>query len=115
MDAMTLMILMGIVGGAMAIGAPLVLISLASFIYIWTHMYPWLKMVGKWGAKPANFVAMLALFFICLVIILVLTFLVHPIFLIFILPALIILFPVGLAVIVWIVRVIKWIFGNRCL
>ena len=65
MDALTIMLLLGIAVVAIAIGTPIVLIALAAFIYAWTHMYPWLKMVGKWGARPANFVALLVFFMIC--------------------------------------------------
>ena len=110
MDAMTLMLLLGLEVVGMAIAAPIMLITLAAFIYVWMHMYPWLKMVGKWGARPANFVALIVFFLICFCIDLVLAFLIHPLFLIFILPALIILFPLYLAVFVVIVRIIKWVF-----
>ena len=110
MDPMLIMVILGLVAGVIAIATPFVLITLAAFIYCWTHMYPWLKMVGKWGARPANFVALIIFFLICLFIVLALAFLIHPLFLILIIPALIILFPVGLAVIVLIIRLIKWIF-----
>ncbi len=110
MDPMTLMILLGLAAVAIAIGAPIVLITLSAFIYAWTHMYPWLKMVGKWGARPANLVALLVFFLVCFFVILVLAVLIHPLAFILLLPALIILFPVYLAVIVLIVRIIKWMF-----
>ena len=65
MDPLMLMMLLGMVIGVMAIATPFVLITLAAFIYVWTHMYPWLKMVGKWGARPANFVALIVFFLVC--------------------------------------------------
>ena len=110
MDAMTILILLGLVGGAIALATPFVLITLAALIYVWTNSYPWLKMVGKWGARPANFITMLALFAVAFIIVLALAFIVHPLMLVLALPLFIILFPVGLAVIVWVIRVIKWIF-----
>jgi uncharacterized protein YjbJ (UPF0337 family) len=66
--------------------------------------------VGKWGARPANFVALLVFFYLWFFIDLVLAFLFHPLFLVFVLPALIILFPVYLAVFVFVARIIKWVF-----
>jgi hypothetical protein len=110
MDSTTILILILFLGALMAIAAPFILITLAAFIYVWTHSYPWLKMVGKWAARPANFVALLTIFMLVFVIILALVVLIHPIMLILLIPALIILFPVDLAIIVWIVRVIKFIF-----
>ena len=110
MDAFTIVVLLGNVVAAMVIGAPIALITIAAFIYVWINMYPWLKMVGKWGARPANFVALIVFFLFCFFIDIVLAFLIHPLFLVFILPALIILFPVYLAVFVVIVRIIKWVF-----
>ncbi len=109
-DPMMIMLLLGTVIAVMAIATPFVLITLAAFIYVWINMYPWLKMVGKWGARPANFVALVVFFYLCVFFYLVLAFLIHPLFLVFILPALIILFPVYLAVFVFIVRIIKWVF-----
>ena len=110
MTAGDLFLLVLIVFGAMVLGAPIALITLAAGIYAWTHAYPWLKMVGKWAAKPANFVALLAVFILVFLIVLALVVLIHPVMLILLLPALIILFPVDLAIIVWIVRVVKFLF-----
>jgi len=110
MDTTTILLLIAFVGALMAIATPFIFITLAAFIYVWTHSYPWLKMVGKWAAKPANFVALLAVFILVFLIVLALVVLIHPVMLILLLPALIILFPVDLAIIVWIVRVVKFIF-----
>ncbi len=112
MDATTVMLLILLLGAMMAIAAPFVLITMAAFIYVWTHSYPWLKMVGKWAARPANFIALLAIFMLIFVIVLALVVLINPIMLILLLPALIILFPVDLAVIVWTVRVVKFVFAK---
>jgi len=110
MDTTTVLLLILFLGAMMAIATPFILITLAAFIYVWTHSYPWLKMVGKWAARPANFIALLAIYMIIFVIVLILVVLVHPIMLIFLLPALLILFPVDLAVIVWMIRVMKFLF-----
>jgi hypothetical protein len=110
MDATTLLLLLVIVGAAIAIGAPIMLITLAAGIYAWTHAYPWLKMVGKWAASPANFIALVTVAILLFVVIAILSALVNPLVLLLIIIPLIILFPVGLAVIVWIARLIKFVF-----
>jgi len=112
MDATTLMLLLALAIGGMAFAAPFVFITLAAFIYFWIHAYPWLKMVGKWAAKPANFIALITIFMLIFLFIVLLAFLIHPILLILLLPALIILLPVYLAIIVWEIRLIKWTFGR---
>ena len=111
MDAMTLMILIGLMMAGVAIALPFVLFTFACFIYVWTNAYPWLKMVGKWGARPANFITLIIVFLLGIFVVLVLVFLVHPLMLVLALPLFIILFPVQLAVIVWMVRVVKFLFG----
>lgn len=110
MDAMTVMLMIGLLIGGIALAMPIILITLAAFIYVWSHSYPWLKMVGKWAAKPANFITLLFVFLFVFFIIVILVVLVHPLMLLLIIPALIILIPVDLAIIVWLVRVIKWVF-----
>ncbi|MFC1847822.1 hypothetical protein ACFLXV_00720 [Chloroflexota bacterium] len=110
MDATTLLLLLLLVMAAMAIGAPIVLITMAAFIYVWINAYPWLKMVGKWAAKPANFIALITIFMLTFFIIIILALIIHPIFLILILFVLPILYPVELAIIVWMIRLVKWFF-----
>jgi hypothetical protein len=112
MDPTFLMLVLLMLGAGMAIAAPIVFITLAAFIYVWTHAYPWLKMVGKWAAKPANFIALLAVWTVIFVFVMALAILVHPFMFLLILPALIILFPVYLAVAVWVVRLIKFVFSR---
>ena len=110
MDATTTMLLLLVVGGAVALGAPIALITLAAGIYAWSHAYPWLKMVGKWAASPANFVALVTVAIILFLVIALLAALVHPLVLLLVFIPLIVLFPVMLAVVVWIARLIKFIF-----
>jgi hypothetical protein len=108
-----MLIILLLVAGAvitMPITMPLVFVTLAAFIYVWTMSYPWLKMVGKWAAKPAHFVTLGVIFIVFFFIVVVMAVLIHPLMLVFALPVLIILFPIELAVIVWLVRVVKWVF-----
>jgi len=96
--------------GVTAMAMPFVFITLAAFVYVWLHAYPWLKMVGKWAARPANFVSLLAVFMTIFMIVMVMAILIHPMMFLLVLPAFYILFPVYLAVIVWEVRVVKFTF-----
>ena len=99
------------------------LVFLALFIYVWTHIYPWLKMVGKWGARPVNLLSLLlaaGILFFGLIFIWgflrplgappMLGLLLIAISLLMIGLLAIIMFPVYLALIVWIIRFIKWTF-----
>jgi hypothetical protein len=123
MDPLMILMILGVLIGGAAIALPFILITLAAFIYVWTHMYPWLKMVGKWGARPANFIGLLsisALLFLLIVVVLVVLNPTRLEGILVIIPILIILFlllcifivmiPVYLAVIVFIIRFIKWFF-----
>lgn len=64
-----------LVFGALVIGGAVVgffgLIALAAFIYIWTHSYPWLKMVGKWAARPLNLLSLILAAVLLLVVVLI--------------------------------------------
>ncbi len=110
MDATTILLLIALLLVGTAIAMPFIFITLAAFIYVWVHAYPWLKMVGKWAARPANFISLLTVFMLAFVTLLALAVLVHPFMLVFLLPALIILFPVYLAVTVWMIRLVKFTF-----
>jgi len=59
-DPLTLLLLGAAVVGGAVMGF-FGLIALAAFIYIWTHAYPWLKMVGKWAARPLNIFSLVIL------------------------------------------------------
>ena len=110
MDATTLLLLLLLLMAVMAIGAPIVLFTMACFIYVWINAYPWLKMVGKWAARPANFITLISVFMLSFFMIVVLALIIHPIFLALIMGILPILYPVYLAIIVWMIRLIKWLF-----
>lgn len=118
--------LLGIVLVAMLILLPFGLVWLALFIYIWTHAYPWLKMVGKFAARPVNLFPLLILYLLLWVELgALLAWLVSQldapnlltIFLfLFILALIFIVFVVFILVwlgeVVWIVRLIKWLFAR---
>lgn len=125
-DPLTLMLL-----GAIVMMVPIIgffgLVFAALFIYVWTHLYPWLKMVGKFAARPANFFSLLILevllfvVFIGMVVLLfgqltasptLLTFFLILVVFAMIPIVLIVYFLVWLGLVVWIVRIIKWLFTH---
>ena len=125
-DPLTLMLL-----GMVVMMVPIViffgLVFAALFIYVWTHSYPWLKMVGKFAARPANFFSLLilaVLLFVAFigVAILLMNQLAEPLNLltVFLFLLVLVLIPilfvvfilVGLGIVVWIARLIKWLFAH---
>jgi len=129
MDIDTLIVLMTL--ASVVIGGAVVgffgVIFLAAFVYVWTHSYPWLKMVGKFAARPANFFSfiilavLLEVVFIAAVYVLLTQLTASPnlptffvLLLVFaMIPVLVIVFIlVELGLVVWIVRLIKWLFAR---
>ena len=125
MDPLILVIL-GVVLLAMLIALPFAVVWLAFFIYVWTNAYPWLKMVGKFAARPANLFPLLILYLLLwmelgailswlvsqleapnLLTIFLLLFILALIFIVFVVFIL-----VWLGEVVWIVRLIKWLFAR---
>ena len=119
-----IVILLGIVLVAMLIILPFGLVWLAFFIYVWTHAYPWLKMVGKFAARPVNLFSLLILYLLLWVELgALLAWLISQLdspnlltifLLLFVLALILIVFVVFILVwlgfVVWIVRLIKWLF-----
>ncbi len=125
-STIVLMVLAAMMIGGMVAGF-FVLIALAAFTYVWTQSYPWLKMVGKFVARPANFFSLGILYVLLLVAFIVaviavfaqlsasptmLTYLLLLLVLALIPVLLIIYILVALGLVVWIVRVVKWLFAH---
>lgn len=125
MDSLTL-IIVGLVLMALPIVLFFVLVWLALFIFVWTHSYPWLKMVGKFAARPANLFSLLILYLLLwvelgallswlvsqlaapdLLTIFLLLFIVALIFIVFV-----VFIIVWLGEVVWIARLIKWLYAR---
>ena len=109
--------------GAMVMGAFFVLAWLALFIYVWTSTYPWLKMVGKFAAKPLNLASLVLLYVLLLaalvgVVILFMgssgwtAFLLFLLLLLLLVPLFIVYVLLLLAIVVWIVRLIKGLYAR---
>jgi heme/copper-type cytochrome/quinol oxidase subunit 2 len=69
-DPFTLLLFVGLVIGGAVVGF-FGLIALAAFLYVWSQAYPWLKMVGKWAARPLNLLSLVLAAVLLLVVVLV--------------------------------------------
>ena len=123
MDLTTVLVIVLIVGAVMVLAIFIGIIPLAAFIYVWTNLYPWLKMVGKFAARPFN-LASLGLIYVLLlaalagVVILLMNssgfmnMLLILLLLLLLVPLYIIYLLLYLALVVWIVRLYKWVFAT---
>ena len=103
--------ILGAVFAALLIGGFLGLFGLAAFVYVWTHIYPWLKSVGKLAAKPENFFPLLILAVLLIVVILIGALVLHlTLLLLLIVIPLVLFIPLDLGIIVWLVRLVQWLF-----
>jgi hypothetical protein len=113
MENLMLLAVMGGVLAALVIGAFVGLIVLALLTYVVSHVYPWLKRLAKLCAKPENLLSFLILAIVLIILVLILFMLLRSILIliliIFVLPLFI---PVDLGLIVWIVRLIKWLYAH---
>lgn len=114
MDIFTLLLL-GLLVAALPIIAFFALLFLALLIYVISHAYPWLRNIAVWAAKPENLFSLLTLAII-LIIVGVLAFAalggIMGIFFGFmlILIAIFLFIPVGLGILVWIIRLVRWVY-----
>jgi len=110
MDIVTL-ILLGTVIVALALGAFFGLIFLDLLIYAINHLYPWLRKIAVWAAQPRNLFSLLVLAGGVIILIVFGAVLLHSILLliliIFILP---LFFPIGLGILVWVIKLIRWLY-----
>jgi len=110
MDIMTLTIL-GAVLGVLIIGGFFYIIILALCVYIWTHIYPWLRTVSELAAKPENFLSLAILAVLLIVVILIGALFFHfTLLLLLIVYPLVMFLPLYLGIIVWIIRLVLWLF-----
>ena len=123
MDVTTVLLIILIVGAAMVLAIFIGIFPLAAFIYVWTHLYPWLKMTGKFAARPFNLASLVLIYVLLLavlagvVILLVnssgfMNVLLILLLLLLLVPLYIIYLLLYLALVVWIVRLYKWVFAT---
>ncbi len=110
------LMMLAVVGGALAamvIGAFIGLIVLALLTYVVSHVYPWLKRLAKLCAKPENLLSFLILAVVLIILVIILFFLVRNILVLLLIVLPLPLFiPVDLGLIVWIIRLIKWLYAH---
>ena len=110
MDIGSLLLLGGIVV-ALAVGTFFGIIFLDLLIYATGHLYPWLRKIAVWAAKPENLFPLLILALVLIILIIFGAILLHSILLliliIFVLP---LFFPIDLGILVWVVRLIRWLY-----
>lgn len=64
------------------------LIALAAFVYVWSHVYPWVKRIALWHTRRENFFSLVTLLVILAVLLSILIILAMSVSLFFILPIL---------------------------
>ena len=108
MNILTLLIL-GVVLMVLVIGAFFGLIFLNMLIYAASHLYPWLRKISLWSAKPGNLISLYLLSVILLILIILGYILLHSILILLLIPLPLLLFiPVDLGIFVWIIRLMSW-------
>jgi len=111
MENLLILAVLGGVAAAMVVGGFFVLIALTCLIYVVSHVYPWLRKIAVWCAKPENLFAFLILAIVIIVLILIAAFLLRFMLLLILIIFPIILFlPVDLGIVVWIIRIIRWLY-----
>ncbi|MBM3156434.1 MAG: hypothetical protein FJ004_04030 [Chloroflexi bacterium] len=112
MDIFTLLILgafLAIIPIAIFFG----LVFLALLTYVVSHVYPWLKRLAKLCAKPENLFSFLILAVVLIILVIIMFMLLRSVLiLLLIFPPLLLFIPVDLGLIVWLVRIIKWLFAK---
>ena len=114
MDLTTLLIIpiLGAVVVGLVFGVFFALIVFTLLIYIVSHVYPWLRKICLWCARPENFLSFLipaVLLFILIIFDAV--FLRQPLVLLLIVVPLVLFIPLGLGILVYALRLISWLYN----
>jgi len=104
-------LLFGVILIALAIGLFFGLIFVDLFIYAVGHIYPWLRKIAVWAAKVENLLALIILAVFLIILIILGARLLHAtlLMLLIVFPILL-FFPVDLGILVWVIRLIRWIY-----
>ncbi len=110
MSILTLLIF-GVILIVLAIGAFFGLVFLDLFIYGVNHLYPWLRKIAVWAAKAENLFALILLAVVLFVLVILLAALLHStlLFVLIVFP-LLLFFPIDLGILVWIIRLVRWLY-----
>ena len=113
MEQIFLLLILGGLAAGLVIGGFFMLIALAFLTYVVSHVYPWLKRLAKLCAKPENLFSFLILAVVLIILVIILFVLLRSIIvLLLILPPLLLFIPIDLGLIVWIIRLIKWLYAR---
>ena len=113
MESILILVLLGAVVAAIVIGGFFALIALTCLIYVISHVYPWLRRIAVWCARPENLFAFIILAIVLIILILIVAILLHfMLALILIIYPLLLFLPVDLGIVVWIIRLISWLYDK---
>lgn len=105
------LVIVGLVLVVLAIGIFLGTLFLDLFIYAVGHLYPWLRKIAVWAAKPQNLFALILLAVILIILVILLAVLLHvTLLLLLIVVPLLLFFPIDLGILVWIIRLVRWLY-----
>ena len=86
---------------------------LTFFIYVVSHLYPWLRKIGVWAAKAENLLPLIILAVLLIIVIILASVLLHAtLLLVLIVFPILLFFPIDLGILVWEFRLIGWIYGK---
>ena len=104
-------LIFGVILIVLVIAAFLGLVFLDLFIYGVSHLYPWLRKIAVWAAKAENLFALILLAVVLIILVILLaTLLRSALLLLLIVFPLLLFFPIGLGVLVWVIKIISWLF-----
>jgi hypothetical protein len=108
MGGSSILILILVIGGALALIIGIVILSIpaAAIVYVVKNVYPLIKKAGKWSARAENFFALLVPAVLLLFLIIAASRF-SPFILILLVVPLILFVPIGLGVLVWLIRLIR--------
>jgi signal transduction histidine kinase len=105
------LVIIGVVLIALVIGGFLGFVFIDLFIYAVSHIYPWLRKIAVWAAKAENLFALILLAVVLIILVILLFVLLKSIWLlILIVFPLLLFFPIDLGILVWVIRLIRWIY-----
>jgi hypothetical protein len=112
MNIFTLLIL-GVILVVLVVGVFFGILFLTLFIYVVSHLYPWLRKIGVWAARPENLLSLIILAVLLIIVIIFASVLLHiTLLLLLIVFPILLFFPIDLGITVWITKLIGWTYGK---
>jgi len=112
MNILTLL-LFGLVLVGLVIGGFFGFLFLTLFIYVVSHLYPWLQKIGVWAAKAENLLSLILLAVLLIIVIIFAAALLDEtlLYLLIVFPILL-FFPIDLGILVLGLRFVGWIYDK---